>query len=135
MQNRKAHSVITWALLLHFVLFVIPPLSALVSFDDDLSSFGETYALSKNQTGSGMYIIDMLLWAQLEESDHQDAYVISHVGWSSQNDHNGIIAVTNDILATPFLLCPSGRQLDELYFPKASAVYFECSGISPPALS
>lgn len=135
----NTHRVVSWALLLYFFLFVIPPISALTALDDDFDAF-DVYSVSSNKAGPEIYVVDILVWAQLEESDHQDIFLTGSTDDSRDCGHDVVsynVEFRSDPKSqvAPFLTYSFAFPLNGHSLSWSSGFRFERSGISPPVLS
>lgn len=130
---------IAWALLLYLFLFVIPPLSSLAS-KDGMIDFDLDPSVNLERPWTQIYLVDLLIWEQLEESEHSAvspvSFFVSRYDPGNNTSSAGIEPQSAlSQLETPVLFYAVAFQSRVHPLSRSASIQFERSGISPPFLS
>jgi len=130
---------IACASLLYFVLFVIPPVSSIAS-ECGMIDCDFDFAINLERSRTHIYVIDIFLWEQLEESEHQDSSSLSvlfspyDLCQKASTSDIGLQPASGNleipVLFSSVAFQPGGHPLS-----RTSTIRFERSGISPPSCS
>jgi hypothetical protein len=137
MKFGKTKIAVTYALLLYFLCFVVPPVSSILPSADSFADTNSIDAIGKDTTRERMYLFDLTLWEILKRAKRSD-HVTALRPQGSEGCHQpvtdqfGIVESDRDILPlqiTSIYSTPreKGRHI--------AGFSFAPSGLSPPVFA
>jgi hypothetical protein len=138
MKFGKTKIAITYALLLYFLCFIVPPVSSILPSADSFVDTNVIAAIGKDTTRERMYLFDLTLWELLKRAKRSDN--VTAVLPQGSEDRRQYITdqVIGIIESGPNMLSmltvsachvPNNKSHDIAGFP------FAPSGLSPPVFA
>jgi len=138
MKSGKIKIIVTYALLLYFLCFVIPPVSSIIPFADSFAVTKDIAAIGKDKTRERMYLFDLTLWEILKSTKRSND-LIARLSQDREDLHQQFADQRNSIIESdpgmpPFLTARSFPTSKHKKLHPAG-FQFAHSGLSPPFLA
>ena len=138
MKSGKIKIIVTYALLLYFLCFVIPPVSSIIPFADSFAVTKDIAAIGKDKTRERMYLFDLTLW-EILKSTKRSYNQIALLSQDREDLHQQFADQRNSIIESdpgmpPFLTArsfPTSKNKKRCF----AGFQFAHSGLSPPVLA
>jgi len=138
MKSGKIKIVVTYALLLYFLCFVIPPVSSIIPSADSFTVTKDIAAIGKDNKRERMYLFDLTLWEILKRTKRSEKLATPSLYSKEDHDQRLIAQLfgaaesgpgTLPFLASKICHLPINRIFHSADFS------FAHSGLSPPVLA
>lgn len=136
MLEKRIKSLISWLLLIYFVLYIVPPVSSFRSSPHGSDPGESVYAVDRDGSKAKLFLFDIVLWEQLKKTKNSE-FLMSPSTDSSVSKgftdfrENGQQALI-DISSAFSRPVGFGRKVPLFNGARSSVIRFSCSGISPP---
>jgi len=138
MKSGKIKIVVTHALLLYFLCFVIPPVSSIIPSADSFAVRKDIDAIGKDNTRERMYLFDLTLWEILKRTKRSEK--LATLSPLCQDDHDrqlidqlSVIFERGQETLTFLTTRICHRTIHRIHNP--AGFQFAYSGLSPPVLA
>jgi hypothetical protein len=138
MRLLKAQQFLTWAILVYFAAFIIPPVSSFSSSVRSGIVRVDQFSMEQDHRQTRLYLVDILLWLSLKQSRHSDKLMVAPQEQTAVSPWNGMAdPVTASVPLHQTHFARSDRRLHHTIsgnLSRSSELVYTRSGISPPNL-